>query len=46
MKVPIGLKKTAAMVVLQHKDSYLLLERKNPPNQGMFVPVGGEIRSL
>lgn len=43
MKIPHGLKKTASMVVLQNQDAFLLLERKNPPNQGMFVPVGGKL---
>ena len=43
MKVPIGLKKTAAMMVLQFEDNYLLLKRKNEPNQGMYVPVGGKL---
>ena len=42
-KVPQGLKKTAAMMILQHEDSFLLLQRKNPPNQGMYVPVGGKL---
>ncbi len=42
-KIPVGLKKTASMVVLQNQEAYLLLKRKNAPNQGMFVPVGGKL---
>jgi len=43
MKVPIGLKKVAAMCVLKHKDKFLLLKRANEPNKGMYVPVGGKL---
>ena len=43
MKVPIGLKKVAAMCVLQHKDKFLLLKRAKEPNKGMYVPVGGKL---
>ncbi len=43
MNIQIGLKKTAAMVVLQNDQSFLLLQRKNPPNQHMYVPVGGKL---
>ena len=40
---PIGLKRSAAMVVLKHGQRFLLLKRANPPNQGMYVPVGGKL---
>lgn len=39
----LGLKKIAAMVILRHQNKYLLLKRKNDPNQGMYVPVGGKL---
>lgn len=40
---PDGLKRTAAMVVLRHADSFLLLRRNKPPNAGRYVPVGGKV---
>ena len=43
MKVPIGLKRVAAMCVLQHQDKFLLLKRAKEPNKGMYVPVGGKL---
>jgi 8-oxo-dGTP diphosphatase len=41
--IPIGIKKVATMVILQHKDRYLLLKRAKAPNAGMYLPVGGKI---
>ena len=38
-----GLKRIATMVVLRHNDEFLLLKRKNMPNAGMYVPVGGKV---
>ena len=43
MKIPVGLKKTAAMVILRHQEEFLLLKRAKMPNQGMYVPVGGKL---
>jgi 8-oxo-dGTP diphosphatase len=43
MQIPIGLKRTAAMVVLRHGDSFLLLKRAKSPNKGKYVPVGGKL---
>ena len=43
MKIPIGLKKSAAMVVLRHRHQFLLLERNKMPNKGKVVPVGGKV---
>ncbi len=43
MKIPIGLKKSAAMVVLRHKEQFLLLKRANPPHPGKYLPVGGKL---
>lgn len=42
-KVPVGLKKTASMVILQHQETFLLLCRGKEPNKGMYVPVGGKL---
>ena len=43
MKIPIGLKKSAAMVLLRHQDEFLLLKRAKEPNKGLYVPVGGKL---
>ncbi len=43
MPFPPGLKRPAVMVVLRHRDQFLLLKRAKPPNQGLYVPVGGKI---
>jgi 8-oxo-dGTP diphosphatase len=40
---PIGLKRAAAMVVLRHKDQFLLLKRAKPPFVGHYLPVGGKL---
>ncbi len=40
---PVGLKRAAAMVVLRHQDSFLLLLRKKPPYIGHYLPVGGKL---
>ncbi len=42
-KVPIGLKRSAAMIVLRHEQSFLLLERAKNPHIGKMVPVGGKL---
>ena len=42
-QVSKGLKKTAAMVVLQCDDAFLLLKRSKEPNKNMYVPVGGKL---
>lgn len=31
------------MVVLRHEREFLLLKRKNEPNRGRYVPVGGKV---
>lgn len=31
------------MVVLRHKEEFLLLKRSKMPNAGMYVPVGGKV---
>ena len=41
--IPLGLKKVAAMCILQHNDQFLLLKRAKAPNKGMFLPVGGKL---
>jgi 8-oxo-dGTP diphosphatase len=38
-----GMKKIAAMCILQHGQKYLLLERSKPPFVGYIVPVGGKL---
>lgn len=43
MEVQAGIKRTAAMVILQHGTSFLLLKRNKAPNIGRYVPVGGKI---
>lgn len=43
MKIPTGLKQSAAMVVLRHQNQFLLLERNKAPNKGKIVPVGGKV---
>lgn len=43
MSFPIGLKRSAAMVVLRHEREFLLLRRSNPPHVGKYLPVGGKL---
>ena len=43
MRIPIGLKRTAAMVVLRNGEQLLLLRRAKPPHIGKYVPVGGKL---
>ena len=43
MNFPLGLKRSAAMIVLRCEQHFLLLKRANAPNQGMYVPVGGKL---
>jgi 8-oxo-dGTP diphosphatase len=43
MEVQTGIKRTAAMVILRHGTSFLLLKRNKSPNIGRYVPVGGKI---
>ncbi len=43
MKVPTGLKKTAALVVLRCGKQFLLLKRSKMPNEGKYTPVGGKL---
>ena len=43
MQIAEGIKKVAVLCILQHQDSFLLLKRLKPPNQGMFTPVGGKL---
>ena len=43
MSFPLGLKRSAAMVVLRNQGHFLLLKRRKPPNAGMYVPVGGKL---
>lgn len=43
MKFPHGLKRAAAMCILQYKDKFLLLKRNKPPFVGHYVPVGGKV---
>ncbi len=42
-KFPLGLKRSAAMIVLRHEQQFLLLERANEPHKGKLVPVGGKL---
>ena len=35
--------KIAVIVILEAQDYWLLLQRKHPPNKGLFVPVGGKL---
>ncbi len=42
-KFPLGLKRSAAMIVLRHQQQFLLLERANEPHKGKLVPVGGKL---
>lgn len=41
--IPLGLKRTAAMVVLRHERHFLLMKRNRPPHVGKYVPVGGKL---
>jgi len=41
--LPPGLKRSAAMVILRHARSFLLLRRNKPPHQNKYVPVGGKV---
>jgi len=41
--IPEGIKKVAVICLLKSGDQWLLLERKNPPNQGLYTPVGGKL---
>jgi 8-oxo-dGTP diphosphatase len=43
MSFPIGLKRSAAMVVLRCQDQLLLLRRFKPPHAGKYTPVGGKL---
>ena len=43
MGIPLGLKKTAVICVLRHKQHFLLLKRNKQPNKGLFTPVGGKL---
>ena len=43
MSFPIGLKRSAAMVVLRNEREFLLLRRSNPPHVGKYLPVGGKL---
>lgn len=40
---PLGLKRSAAMVVLKHREHFLLLRRAKPPFVGHYLPVGGKL---
>ncbi|WP_233752725.1 NUDIX hydrolase [Flavilitoribacter nigricans] len=42
-KFPLGLKRSAAMIVLRHEKQFLLLKRGKEPNKGKYVPVGGKL---
>jgi 8-oxo-dGTP diphosphatase len=43
MSFPLGYKTNAAMVILRHQNSYLLLKRAKEPFIDHFVPVGGKL---
>lgn len=43
MDFPLGLKRSAAMIVLRHQQSFLLLKRNKSPHIGKYVPVGGKL---
>ncbi len=40
---PLGLKRSASMIVLRHQLQFLLLKRFKEPHQGKYVPVGGKL---
>jgi 8-oxo-dGTP diphosphatase len=40
---PAGLKRSAAMIVLKHREHFLLLRRAKPPFAGHYLPVGGKL---
>jgi len=42
-KIPIGIKRTATLCILRHKDNFLLLKRLKEPNKDNFTPVGGKL---
>ncbi len=42
-KIPTGLKRTATLCILRHKDKFLLLKRLKEPNKDSFTPVGGKL---
>jgi 8-oxo-dGTP diphosphatase len=43
LTVPIGLKKSAVLIVLTSDRGYLLLHRTKEPHVGLYIPVGGRI---
>ena len=45
MQLPFGYKTNAAMVILRHGSSYLLLKRNKEPFIGHYVPVGGKVEA-
>lgn len=40
---PSGLKRFAAMIVLKHREMFLLLKRAKAPYAGHYLPVGGKL---
>ena len=43
MEFPSGLKRVAAMCILQYQQKFLLLKRSKSPFIGHYVPVGGKL---
>ena len=43
LKIQVGIKKAAVLIVLRADQKYLLLKRAKEPNQGLYTPVGGKI---
>ena len=37
--------KIAVIVILESRNHWLMLKRKNSPNKGLFVPVGGKLEN-
>lgn len=43
MSVPTGIKKVAALCILESSRGYLLLNRTKEPHFGKYIPVGGRL---
>lgn len=39
----IGDKRNAVICILRNKEHFVFIERKNKPNRGRYVPIGGKI---
>ena len=42
----IGLKKTAVLCILRHRNQFLLLQRAKEPHKDEYIPIGGKIEQF